>query len=113
MSIYKIGQFAKLVRRPPATIRRWEAEGKITSKRLSSGHRYFDDSDLRAVMGVKAEHRVTVVYCRVSCKGQKPDLDRQLESMQMWAVGSGTVVDEWITEIGGDRISSDLSFWLL
>lgn len=52
-------------------------------------------------MGVKAEHRVTVVYCRVSCKGQKPDLDRQLESMQMWAVGSGTVVDEWITEIGG------------
>ena len=101
MSIYKIGQFAKLVRRTPATIRRWEAEGKITSKRLPSGHRYFDDSDLRAVMGVKAEHRVTVVYCRVSCKGQKPDLDRQLESMQMWAVGSGTVVDEWITEIGG------------
>lgn len=101
MSIYKIGQFAKLVRLPPATIRRWEAEGKITSKRLPSGHRYFDDSDLRAVMGVKAEHRVTVVYCRVSCKGQKPDLDRQLESMQMWAVGSGTVVDEWITEIGG------------
>lgn len=43
-------------------------------------------------MGVKAEHRVTVVYCRVSCKGQKPDLDRQLESMQMWAVGSGMVV---------------------
>ena len=101
MSIYKIGQFTKLVRLPPATIRRWEAEGKITSKRLPSGHRYFDDSDLRAVMGVKAEHRVTVVYCRVSCKGQKPDLDRQLESMQMWAVGSGTVVDEWITEIGG------------
>ena len=101
MSIYKIGQFAKLVRRTPATIRRWEAEGKITSKRLPSGHRYFDDSDLRAVMGVKAEHRVTVVYCRVSSKGQKPDLDRQLESMQMWAVGSGTVVDEWITEIGG------------
>ena len=98
MSTYRIGRFAKLVRRTPATIRRWEAEGKITSKRLPSGHRYFDDSDLRAVMGVKAEQRVTVVYCRVSCKGQKPDLDRQLESMQMWAVGSGTVVDEWITD---------------
>ncbi|MGN8852225.1 MerR family DNA-binding transcriptional regulator, partial [Anaerobiospirillum succiniciproducens] len=51
MSTYKIGQFAKLVRRTPATIRRWEAEGKIASKRLPSGHRYFDDSDLRAVMG--------------------------------------------------------------
>ena len=101
MSTYKIGQFAKLVRRTPATIRRWEAEGKIASKRLPSGHRYFDDSDLRAVMGVKAEHRNTVVYCRVSSKGQKQDLERQLESMQIWALSSGTVVDEWITEIGG------------
>lgn len=101
MSTYKIGQFAKLVRRTPATIRRWEAEGKIASKRLPSGHRYFDDSDLRAVMGVKAEHRNTVVYCRVSSKEQKQDLERQLESMQIWALSSGTVVDEWITEIGG------------
>lgn len=101
MSTYKIGQFAKLVRRTPATIRRWEAEGKIASKRLPSGHRYFDDSDLRAVMGVKAEHRNTVVYCRVSSKGQKQDLERQLESMQIWALSSGTIVDEWITEIGG------------
>lgn len=101
MSTYKIGQFAKLVRRTPATIRRWEAEGKIASKRLPSGHRYFDDSDLRAVMGVKVEHRNTVVYCRVSSKGQKQDLERQLESMQIWALSSGTIVDEWITEIGG------------
>ena len=101
MSTYKIGQFAKLVRRTPATIRRWEAEGKIASKRLPSGHRYFDDSDLRAVMGVKAEHRNTVVYCKVSRKGQKQDLERQLESMQIWALSSGTIVDEWITEIGG------------
>ncbi|MGN8852611.1 MerR family DNA-binding transcriptional regulator, partial [Anaerobiospirillum succiniciproducens] len=28
-----------MVRRTPATIRRWEAEGKIASKRLPSGHR--------------------------------------------------------------------------
>ena len=41
MSTYKIGQFAKLVRRTPATIRRWEAEGKIASKRLPSGHTVF------------------------------------------------------------------------
>ena len=52
-------------------------------------------------MGVKAEHRNTVVYCRVSSKEQKQDLERQLESMQIWALSSGTVVDEWITEIGG------------
>ena len=101
MSTYKIGQFAKLVRRTPATIRRWEAEGKIASKRLPSGHRYYDDTDLQSVLGVKPERKLTVVYCRVSSRGQKADLQRQLEAMEMWALGSGTAVDEWITEIGG------------
>ena len=101
MSTYKIGQFAKLVRRTPATIRRWEAEGKIASKRLPSGHRYYDDADLQAVLGVKPERKLTVVYCRVSSRGQKADLQRQLEAMEMWTLGSGTAVDEWITEIGG------------
>ena len=101
MSTYKIGQFAKLVRRTPATIRRWEAEGKIAIKRLPSGHRYYDDADLRAVLGIKPERKLTVVYCRVSSRGQKADLQRQLEAMEMWALGSGTAVDEWITEIGG------------
>ena len=101
MSTYKIGQFAKLVRRTPATIRRWEAEGKIAGKRLPSGHRYYDDADLQAVLGVKPERKLTVVYCRVSSRGQKADLQRQLEAMEMWALGSGTAVDEWITEIGG------------
>ena len=101
MSTYKIGQFAKLVRRTPATIRRWEAEGKISSKRLPSGHRYYDDADLQTVLGVKPERRLTVVYCRVGSRGQKADLQRQLEAMEMWALGSGTAVDEWITEIGG------------
>lgn len=42
MGTYKIGQFAKLVLRTPATIRRWEAEDKIASKRCPYGHRYFD-----------------------------------------------------------------------
>ena len=101
MSTYKIGQFAKLVRRTPATIRRWEAEGKIASKRLPSGHRYYDDTDLQAVLGVKPERKHTVVYCRESSRGQKADLERQLEAMEMWTLGSGTAVDEWITEIGG------------
>ena len=101
MNTYKIGQFAKLVRRTPATIRRWEAEGKIASKRLPSDHRYYDDADLQAVLGVKPERKLTVVYCRVSSRGQKADLQRQLEAMEMWALGSGTAVDEWITEIGG------------
>ncbi len=39
--IYRISEFAKRIGRSPSTVRRWEAEGKIRAKRLTSGHRYF------------------------------------------------------------------------
>lgn len=100
MKHYRIGEFAKLVHRSPVTIRRWEKEGKITSKRMASGHRYYDDDDLRAVLAMKVEQTHTVVYCRVNTKAQKVDLDNQLETMQCWVRSSNTDVDEWITEVG-------------
>jgi DNA-binding transcriptional MerR regulator len=46
---YSIGEFAKRIDRKPSTVRRWEQEGKITPKRLPSGHRYFDDWDVQAI----------------------------------------------------------------
>ena len=62
---YGIGEFAKRIGRSPSTVRRWEQEGKITPKRLPSGHRYFDESDLRSMLGGAPVSRVTVVYYRV------------------------------------------------
>ncbi|OLP04502.1 MerR family transcriptional regulator [Rhodoferax antarcticus] len=47
-SNYRINEFAKRVGRSVQTVRRWEKEGKLTAKRLPSGHRYFDESDVRA-----------------------------------------------------------------
>ncbi|PWR13981.1 IS607 family transposase, partial [Micromonospora sicca] len=44
-SAYRIGEFAKRVGRSVGTVRRWEAEGRISVRRLPSGQRYFDDSD--------------------------------------------------------------------
>ena len=99
--MYKIGEFAKLVHRTPKTIRRWETLGKIKSKRLPSGHRYFDDESLRDVMGLPAKEKAVVVYCRVSSKGQKADLKRQLAAMQQWTLARGMTVDEWVEEVGG------------
>ena len=101
MTIYKIGEFAKLLNRTPRTIRRWEAAGLIEARRLPSGHRYFDDSDLQKVRGIPVPERRTVVYCRVSSKGQKEDLKRQTSAMQQWALARGLVVDEWVEETGG------------
>jgi DNA-binding transcriptional MerR regulator len=51
-TIYSIGEFAKRIARSAQTVRRWEREGKIVAKRFPSGHRYFDESDVRFVLGL-------------------------------------------------------------
>ncbi|MBZ9644018.1 IS607 family transposase [Streptomyces sp. PSKA30] len=103
MSMYRIGEFAARIGRSPSTVRRWEREGRITAKRTPSGQRYFDESDVRAVLhpGFEAPKRATVVYCRVSSPGQKDDLTSQMAAMETFCLGAGIPVDEWITEIGG------------
>jgi predicted site-specific integrase-resolvase len=99
---YRINEFAKKLGRSVQTIRRWEVEGKLVAKRLPSGQRYFDDSDVRLMMGggVPAKRDV-IVYCRVSSAGQKDDLASQVAAMQAYCLGAGVAVDEWLSEVGG------------
>lgn len=98
---YSIGEFAKRIGRSPQTIRRWETEGKLQPKRLPSGHRYFDESDVRLMLGGAPKTRDVVVYCRVSSAGQKDDLASQVSAMETYCLNAGIAVDEWIHEIGG------------
>jgi predicted site-specific integrase-resolvase len=99
---YRINEFAKKLGRSVQTIRRWEVEGKLVAKRLPSGHRYFDDSDVRLILGGGTPpKRCVIVYCRVSSAGQKDDLASQVSAMESFCLGSGVAVDEWVTEIGG------------
>ena len=98
---YRIHEFAERIGRSTDTMRRWEREGKLISKRLPSGHRYFDDSDVRLVLGNQPEKKDIVVYCRVSGVGQKDDLASQLVAMETYCLAAGVPVDQWIQEIGG------------
>ncbi len=98
---YSIGEFAKRIGRSVSTVRRWECEGKLQAKRLPSGHRYFDESDVRLMLGGVPRERNVVVYCRVSSAGQKDDLASQVQAMESYCLGAGIAVDEWIQEIGG------------
>ncbi|QEP42502.1 IS607 family transposase [Ectothiorhodospiraceae bacterium BW-2] len=100
-SRYSIGEFAKRIGRSVQTVRRWEREGKLQSKRLPSGHRYFDESDVRLMLGGAPKRRDVVVYCRVSSAGQKDDLASQVKAMETYCLGAGIAVDEWVQEIGG------------
>jgi predicted site-specific integrase-resolvase len=98
---YNISEFARRIGRSASTVRRWEREGLIRSKRLPSGHRYFDEDDVRGILGKSDEKRLTIVYCRVSSHGQKDDLQSQVSAMEHYCLGAGIAVDEWIQEIGG------------
>lgn len=51
MKKFRISQFAKMIGRSASTIRRWEREGLIKSKRLVSGQRYFTEEDVKKVLG--------------------------------------------------------------
>lgn len=98
---YTISDFARRIGRSASTVRRWDREGLIKSKRLPSGHRYFDENDMRSILGKADEKRMTVVYCRVSSHGQKDDLQSQIAAMEQYCLGAGIAVDEWMREIGG------------
>lgn len=99
--IYRINEFAKRIGKSTSTLRRWDAEGTLTAKRTPSGQRYYDESDVRKILGIKDEARKTIVYCRVSSSGQKDDLKSQVTAMEQFCLNSGIAVDEWIQEIGG------------
>ena len=98
---YRIHEFAFRVGRSVQTVRRWEREGKLTAQRLPSGQRYFDESDVRALMGGAPDKKATVVYCRVSSAGQKDDLASQVAAMEAYCLAAAIPVDTWVQEIGG------------
>jgi len=98
---YRPHEFAKKIGVSVKTLRRWDKNGKLIAKRTPSNHRYYDESDLRQLYGIKAENRKTIVYCRVSNAGQKDDLKSQVAAMEQFCLSSGTTVDDWIQEIGG------------
>lgn len=74
------------------TLRNWDEQGKVVTKRTSTGQRMFLISGK-----VKKSDKIKVCYCRVSSAHQKDDLKRQIEFMQskfpeheIWSdVGSG------------------------
>ena len=62
------------------TLRKYADDGRIATYRTASGQRRFDvDSYLGDVVEVKPS---VICYCRVSSHAQKPDLERQVESMR-------------------------------
>lgn len=87
------------------TLRRWEAEGKITSERTPKNHRRYDLYQLRGIAHKKGcEEKRTIVYARVSSHDQKNDLARQVSLLETYCATRG-----WTFEVFQD-LGSGLNY---
>jgi len=101
-NLYTISQFAKKVNVSASTLRRWDKTGEFKAKKHKSGHRYYDESDVRSLLNLTPlQDRKVIVYCRVSSSNQKDDLASQVKSMESYCSSNGIKIDELIKEIGG------------
>jgi predicted site-specific integrase-resolvase len=72
--VCRVGEFAERIGRSASTVRRIDLPQAV---------------------------RRRIVYCRVSSPGQKDDLASQVAAMEQFCLARGTVVDEWVTVVGG------------
>ncbi|MEG4301247.1 MULTISPECIES: IS607 family transposase [unclassified Microcoleus] len=101
--MWKVAEFGKLVGVSSSTLRRWESEGKLVPNRTLGNQRLYTDSHLSIARNLKTgktPNRV-IVYCRVSCAGQKPELLRQTQAMEQFCLAQGVSITDSIQEIGG------------
>lgn len=102
MKHYKPKEFAEMLHVSVKTLQRWDNEGVLKAYRNPKGRRYYTEEQYREYMGIPKENQVgkTVIYARVSNKGQKDDLENQVEFLRQYANAKGMIVDEVVTDIG-------------
>ncbi|MDB5745740.1 MAG: resolvase [Massilia sp.] len=81
-----------------ATLRRWEASGRLVPARTAGGQRRYDLAALRPELahGAAAPRR-TLAYARVSSQDQKGDLARQQLLLELYCASQG-----WTFEVIAD-----------
>jgi predicted site-specific integrase-resolvase len=99
-SFYRINEFAKRIGCSVQTVRRWERQGKFNSKRLPSGQRYFDESDVRALMGGVPDKKENDSVLQGEQYRAKDVLALQFAAMESYCLAGSIPVDAWIQEVG-------------
>lgn len=72
-----------LVGKSPSTLRRWEKEGKIKPSCSVGNQRYYTDKDVAKALNIEnnQDSSQVIVYCRVSSRGQLPELKHQVKAI--------------------------------
>jgi len=58
----------------------------------NSGHRYYDESDVKQLLGIQPIDKKVIVYCRVSSHNQKDDLQSQIKAMEQFCLSAAIPV---------------------
>ena len=101
---FPIGETAEYFGVSVDTIRRWEAEGRITSVRTKGGHRRFLASALAGEEEEEKNELPALCYARVSTRDKKDDLNRQANALVAYCENKG-----WTTELVKD-VGSGLNY---
>lgn len=90
---------AKILGVSLSTMRRWDAEGRLSPERTEGNHRRYDLSKLNPsrINGTISDTRKTIAYARVSSSDQKDDLLRQKQVLDIYCASQG-----WTYEIISD-----------
>lgn len=82
-----------------STLRRWDAEGRLSPERTIGNQRRYDLSKLkpRQFNTTVADTRKTIAYARVSSSDQKDDLLRQKQVLDIYCASQG-----WTYEVISD-----------
>ena len=69
-----------------STLRRWDETGVLVAQRTPKGHRRYDLSKINPNLtrNKVEQQRKTIAYARVSSHDQKPDLQRQIEILELY-----------------------------
>lgn len=99
-NLVTISEAAKILGVSTITLRRWDSEGKLPSIKTKGGHRRYDLSKIKPETVHKWDFekgRKTIAYVRVSTGGQKEELERQKQVLELFCSKNG-----WTFEIISD-----------
>jgi len=89
------------------TLRRWEAEGKLGTRKTPGGNRRYNSKDVGRIFGEpEGETGPTkshYCYARVSSDHQRADLDRQIEYLQSKAKPGAIIIKDVGSGINWNR----------
>ena len=101
----KPNETAKRLNVTVGTLQRWDREGKLKAYRTQTNRRYYTEEQVNNFLNIETPEnsKMNIAYSRVSSHQQKHELENQENFIKEFANGSGTIIDEYISDVASGR----------